>query len=286
MSIHDPAQNYPGSIAAEIAILLGIRGPVMTVSTACTSGADAIGLALAQIRAGTVDAALAGASEAPLFPLLFASFDRLNVMSRWSGPPAAASRPFSADRDGFVLSEGAAVCMLESEKSARKRGATILAELAGFAATCDGYHHLLQLPSGEEAARAIRLALADAGAAVSDVDYVSAHGTGTRPNDPLETAVVKEVFGERAGRIPVTSIKSMTGHLMGACGALELIAGVETLLHQTVPPTINLDVADPACDLDYVPNSARRMPVRTLVSNTFGFGSRNAVLVLRAANQP
>lgn len=276
-----PAQNYPGVVASEIAILFGIKGPAITVSTACTSGADAIGLALSQIRSGAVDAAIAGASEAPLFPVLFASFDRLGLMSRREGPPAGASRPFSADRDGFVLSEGAAVCVLERESAAQKRGASILAELGGFGATCDGYHPLRQLPSGEEAARAVQLALCDAGAAIDEVDYISAHGTGTRPNDQIETSVIKQVFGQRARAIPVSSIKSMTGHLMGACGALELIACVKTLGDGIIPPTINLETADPFCDLDYVPNEARPARVRTVVSNTFGFGSRNAVLVLR-----
>jgi 3-oxoacyl-[acyl-carrier-protein] synthase II len=277
-----PAQNYPGAAASEIAILLGIRGPVMTISTACTSGADAIGLALSQLRAGVLDAALVGASEAPLFPLLFAAFDRLALMSRWAGDPARACRPFAADRDGIVLSEGAAVLLLETERAAAARGARALAELAGFGATCDAYHQLQQLPSGEEAARAIRLALGDARASVDEIDYISAHGTGTPANDPLETTAVKQVFGERAHAIPISSIKSMTGHLMGACGALELIACVKSLVDGVLPPTINLESRDPACDLDYVPNEARRASVRTVLSNTFGFGSRNAALVVRA----
>jgi 3-oxoacyl-[acyl-carrier-protein] synthase II len=203
-------------------------------------------------------------------------------MSRRAGDPAGACRPFSLDRDGIVLSEGAAVCVVETESSARARGAGMLAELAGFGATCDAHHHFHQLPSGEEAARAIRLALRDAGADTGDVDYISAHGTGTPANDPIETLAVKQVFGTRARAIPMSAIKSMTGHLMGTCGALELIACVKTLTEGVLLPTINLSSPDPACDLDYVPNEARSARVRTAVSNTFGFGSRNAALVLKA----
>jgi 3-oxoacyl-[acyl-carrier-protein] synthase II len=279
-----PAHSYPGVAASEVAIQMAIKGPVMTVSTACTSGADAIGLGLAQIRAGMVDVALVGASEAPLFPLLFAAFDRLGLMSRWQGDPREACRPFAADRLGIVLSEGAAVCVLESEASAKQRGARILAELAGFGATCDAYHQLHQLPSGEEAARAMRLALRDADVDPGEVDYISAHGTATPSNDPIETSAAKQVFGERAHSIPMSSTKSMTGHLMGACGPLALIACVMAINKAMVPPTINLSVRDPACDLDYVPNRARAMPVRTAMSNTFGFGARNASLVLKAVS--
>ncbi len=277
-----PAQNYPGVIASELAILLGINGPAITVSTACTSGADAIGFALAQIRAGVVDIALAGASEAPIFPMLFASFDRLGLMSRREGSPSGACRPFDVARDGFVLSEGGAVCVLERESSARRRGAAMFAELAGFGASCDAHHHLHQDPSGKQAARAIRSALSDASIAPDAIGYISAHGTGTRANDPIETAVIKHIFGQRAYDIPVSSIKSMTGHLMGACGALELLACVKTLTDGILPPTLNLTTPDSACDLDYIPNVPRQARVRAVLSNTFGFGSRNAALVLQA----
>ncbi len=277
-----PAQNYPGVLASELAILLGLNGPAITISTACTSGADAVGLALAQIRAGVVDVALAGGSEAPIFPMLFASFDRLGLMSRKNENPAAACRPFDLGRDGFALSEGAAVCVLESETYARSRGASLLAELAGFGASCDAYHHLQQDPSGRQAARAIESALRDAGAGVEDIGYISAHGTGTRANDTFETAVIKQVFGKRAYDVPMSSIKSMCGHLMGACGALELVACVKTLTDGVVPPTANLAMPDPDCDLDYVPNNARAASIGTILSNTFGFGSRNAALVVRA----
>jgi 3-oxoacyl-[acyl-carrier-protein] synthase II len=174
------------------------------------------------------------------------------------------------------------MCVLEAEDAARRRNAPILAELAGFGATCDAHHQLHQLPSGAEAVRAMRLALCDAQIGPSEIDYISAHGTGTPANDPIETAAVKQVLGERAYAVPMSSIKSMTGHLMGACGPLELIASVKALREGVLPPTINLDVADPTCDLDYVPHRAREARVRSVMSNTFGFGSRNASIVLRA----
>lgn len=277
-----PSQNYPGVIASELAIQCGIRGPAMTISTACTSGADAIGLGLSQLRAGVVDVAIVGASEAPLFPALFASFDRLGLMSRRPGDPAEASRPFAKDRDGFVLSEGAAMCILERRPHAERRGASMLAELAGFAATSDGHHHFHQLPSGEEASRAMREAMDDAAVDPSEIDHVSAHGTATPANDPIETRVIKLTFGARAAQLPVSGIKSMIGHTMGSSGAFALLASVRTLQNGLMPPTINLHDPDPECDLDYVPNHARRKSLRVVMSNTFGFGSRNAVLVIKA----
>jgi 3-oxoacyl-[acyl-carrier-protein] synthase II len=277
-----PAYNHPGVLASEIAILVGIRGPAITIASACTSGADALALALCQIRAGVVDIAIAGASEAPLFPTLFAAFDRLALMSRREGNPAAACRPFSLDREGIVLSEGAGMCVLEAENFARRRGACLIAELAGAGATSDAYHHFQQRPDGEEAARAIEIALADARVSPNDVDYISAHGTGTPGNDAIETIVIKRVFGARAHAIPVSSIKSMTGHSMGACAGVEAVACAKTICEGVIPPTINLEVADPACDLDFVPNVARCAVSNVVLSNSFGFGSRNAALVFKA----
>lgn len=277
-----PSQNYPGVIASELAIQTGIHGPAIAISTACTSGADAIGFALSQLRAGIVDVAIAGAAEAPLFPALFASFDRLGLMSRWRGDPAKACRPFARDRDGFVLSEGAAVCVLETHASATKRGVPLLAELAGFAATSDAYHHFHQLPSGDEAVRALRDAMRDAAIDVRDVDYVSAHATATAANDPLETKIIKTAFGDHSSRIAVSALKSMIGHTMGACGVFAAIASILALRKGIVPPTINLCESDPECDLDYVANEPRCRSLRVAVSNTFGFGSRNAVLVFKA----
>ena len=277
-----PAQNYPGAVASYVATLMGFKGPAITVSTACTSGMDALGYAMSQIQSGAVHWAIAGASEAPLFPELFAAFDRLGLMSRWNGDPRRACRPFSADRDGIVLSEGAAICVLEAEEAAAARGATALAEIVGFGATCDAYHPLQQLPGGEEATRAITIALENARMSPGDVDYVSAHGTGTPQNDRIETLVVKAALGSRASMLPVSSIKSMTGHLMGASGALEVLAAVKTLTEGVIPPTINLDISDSECDLDYVANVSRPSHVRTVLSNTFGFGSRNASILLKA----
>lgn len=277
-----PVQNYPGVVASYVATLMGFNGPAITVSTACTSGMDALGLAMSQIQTGAVDCAIVGASEAPLFAVLFAAFDRLGLMTRWHGDPGRACRPFAGDRDGIVLSEGAAICVLEAEETAASRRATGLAEVAGFGATCDAYHPLQQLPGGEEAARAMTIALETGRTSPDDVDYVSAHGTGTPQNDRIETLVVKVALGARARAVPVSSIKSMTGHLMGASGALEVLAAVKTLTEGIIPPTINLDISDSECDLDYVPNVSRRVPVRTILSNTFGFGSRNASVLLKA----
>jgi 3-oxoacyl-(acyl-carrier-protein) synthase len=275
--------QFSGSFPSEVAIALDLRGPALCVSTACTAGADAVGLAYAQIASGTLDAALVGGSDAPVFPILYAAFDRLGALSRWTDPPERASRPFSADRTGFVLSEGAAMLVIEAAEVAEARGARIYAELAGFGATTDAYSQLAPAPDGVQAARALALALAHADVSANDVDYVNAHGTGTPKNDATETLVLKTVLGERAYRIPVSSSKSMLGHLIGASGAVELVIAALALHHGVVPPTINVSEPDPACDLDYVTEGARRMPLRTVLSTSFGFGSRNAALVLRAA---
>jgi len=274
--------QYPGTLASDVAIALGLRGPAYAVSTACTAGADALGLALAQIASGVLDGALAGGSDAPIFPLLYASFDRLGALSRLNDPPGRACRPFSRERSGFVLSEGAAVLMLEAEEIALARGAQIYAVLAGFGATCDAYHHLAPAPDGEQGARAVRLALAQAGLSPEEIDYVNAHGTGTPKNDATETLIMKKVFGRRAYEIPISSTKSMIGHLIGASGAVELLVTTLALRHGVVPPTINAGEADPECDLDYVTDGARRRSLRAVLSPSFGFGARNAALVVRA----
>jgi 3-oxoacyl-[acyl-carrier-protein] synthase II len=275
--------QYPGSLPSEVAIALGLRGPAYSISTACTAGADAAGLAYAQIASGLLDAALVGGSDAPIFPLLFAAFDRLQVISRLNDPPERASRPFSRDRNGFALSEGAGVVLLEAEEIARERGARIYAELAGFGATTDAYHHLQPAPDGEQAVRAIRMALEHAGVAPHEIDYVNAHGTSTLKNDATETAILKQIFGERAYRVPISSSKSMLGHMIGASAAVELIISALTVHHGVAPPTINLSEPDPDCDLDYVTEGARQLPLRTVLSTSFGFGSRNAALVVRAS---
>jgi 3-oxoacyl-[acyl-carrier-protein] synthase II len=223
---------------------------------------------------------LAGGSEASILPIAMAGLNSMTAMSTRNDDPQRASRPFDATRDGFVIGEGAAVLVLEELEFARQRGATILAEAVGYGSTNDAYHISAPAENGAGAARCMQLALADAGLAVDDIDYINAHGTSTPLNDKSETAAIKSVFGEQAYRIPVSSTKSMTGHLLGASGALEAVVGVLTLQEQTLPPTINYQTPDPACDLDYVPNQARRAQVDHIMSNSFGFGGHNAVLIL------
>lgn len=273
--------QYPGSLPAEVSIALGLRGPSYSISTACTAGADAAGLAMGLIASGVLDAAIVGGSDAPIFPLLFFSFDRLQVVSRLNDPPAQASRPFSRDRCGFVLSEGAGAVMLEAEDAARDRGARIYAELSGFGANSDAHHHLHPSPEGQQGVRAVQQALKHAGISPADVDYVNAHGTSTAKNDGIETSILKRALGEHAYRIPVSSSKSMLGHMIGASAAVELIVSALTVHHGVVHPTINLTEADPECDLDYVTEGAREVAPRTVLSTSFGFGSRNAALVVR-----
>lgn len=277
--------QYPGTLPSQVAIALGLHGPALALGTACTAGADSVGVAVGQIASGMVDAVLAGGSDAPIFPLLFSSFDRLGALSRLNDPPERASRPFSRERSGFVLSEGAGVVMLEAEDVARARGARVYAELAGFGASCDSYHQLAPAPEGEQGARAVRLALEQAGVRPHEVDYVNAHGTSTPKNDAVETVIFKRVFGEHAYRVPISSSKSMLGHLIGASGPVELIISALAIHHGIIPPTINRGEPDPECDLDYVMEGARPARLRTVLSTSFGFGSRNAALVLRAPSQ-
>jgi 3-oxoacyl-[acyl-carrier-protein] synthase II len=277
-----PALSYPGVVATQLAISLGVRGPAMCISSACTSATDAIGIAWMHIRQGLIDRAIVGGTEAPLTPILFAAFDRLGVMSRENDNPARASRPFAADRDGFVMSEGAGICILEAEELACERGTAALVELAGYAATSDGFHPFSPLPTGEEGLRAVQLALDQAETDPEQVDYVSAHAIGSRPNDPIELDILRNVVRDDLWRVPVSAIKSMTGHTMGAAGALELIACVRAIETQTLPPTMNLAPDDPKnLGADLVPDEPRRAKVDVTLSPTFGFGSRNAVLVIR-----
>ncbi|MCC6766406.1 MAG: beta-ketoacyl-[acyl-carrier-protein] synthase family protein [Deltaproteobacteria bacterium] len=273
--------QYPGSLPAEVAIALGLRGPTYAISTACTAGADAAGLALGLIASGMLDAAIVGGSDAPIFPLLFHSFDRLQVVSRLNDPPERASRPFSRDRCGFVLSEGAGAVVLEAEEVARERGARVYAELAGFGASSDAHHHLHPAPDGRQGARAIEQALRYAGVGADEIDYVNAHGTGTVKNDVVETSILKQALGEHAYRLPVSSSKSMLGHMIGAAAAVELIISTLSIHAAIVPPTINVVEPDPECDLDYVTDGARALAPRVVLSPSFGFGSRNAALVVR-----
>lgn len=278
-----PALSYPGVVATQLAISFGVRGPAMCISSACTSAVDAIGMAWMQIRAGLIDRAIVGGTEAPLTPMLFAAFDRLGIMSRENDNPARASRPFAADRDGFVMTEGAGACILEAEDAAAERGAAPLAEIAGYAATSDGFHPFSPLPTGEEGVRAIQMALEHADLTPEDVDYVNAHAIGSRANDPIELEILRHVFGERAATVPVSAIKSMIGHSMGAAGALEAIACVRAIQTSTIPPTVNLRPEDIECGFDLVPDVGRRIEIGVALSPTFGFGSRNAVLVVEQA---
>ena len=267
--------------AGLIAIDYGFKGPAFSVSSACASGADGIGLAWTLIRSGVIDAAIAGASEATITPVGVASFDRLNAMSRRNEDYSMTPQPFDLGRDGLVMGEGAAALVLERESSARQRGAVILAELAGYAATADAYHITAPSEDGIGGARAISLALEAANVNLDEVDYINAHGTATPLNDASETKAIKAAFGELAYRIPVSSTKSMTGHMMGATGALEAIFCVQAVRDGVMPPTIHYQTPDPQCDLDYVPNQARTKELRVAISNAFGFGGHNAVLVIR-----
>ena len=265
-----------------IAIKHGAKGPNMVVTSACASSANAIGEAMRMIRNGDADAIVAGGSESGILPLAVAGFAVMQAISARNDDPEHASRPFDAERDGFLPAEGAAFVILESLSRARARGARIYGEVAGYGATADAFHITAPAESGEGAARAMQLALQDAGLTPADIDYVNAHGTSTPLNDAMETLAIKSVFGERAYQVPVSSIKSMLGHLLGAAGAVEGIASLKTIETGIIPPTINYETPDPACDLDYVPNKARDAEVHTVISNSFGFGGHNASLVFSA----
>jgi 3-oxoacyl-[acyl-carrier-protein] synthase II len=268
--------------SGNIAIQYGLRGPNFCVVSACASGNNAIGEAFANIVCGRSDIMITGGAEAALTPVGLASFCAARSLSTRNDDPPAASRPFDRDRDGFVLSEGAGVLVLEEEGHAKKRGARIYAELLGYSATDDGYHITAPLPDGDGAAAAMKLALADAGLAPEKIDYINAHGTGTELNDLAESSAIKHIFGKHAYKIPVSSTKSSIGHLLGASGAVELIVCVEAINKATVPPTINLENPDERCDLkmDYVPLEARQAKINYALSNSFGFGGHNACLVV------
>ncbi|MCK6526744.1 beta-ketoacyl-ACP synthase II [Myxococcota bacterium] len=265
-----------------VSILVGARGPNVSHVSACATGSHSIGEAADAIRAGRADVVLAGGAEAPLTPIAFAGFGKMKALSERNSEPERASRPFDAGRDGFVMGEGAGVLVIEELEHARRRGARILAELAGYGANADAHHITAPAPGGRGAARCMRLTLADAGVAPEEVGYVNAHGTSTPYNDSAETAAIKEVFGDHARRLAVSSTKSMTGHLLGAAGGLEAVISVLALHRGVLPPTINLEVPDPECDLDYVPGTAREQRVRAVMSNAFGFGGTNACLLFRA----
>ncbi len=267
--------------AAQVSITLGVKGPSLCTTSACSSGSDAVGVGYELIKRNDCKVVLAGGSEAIINPLGITAFNALKAISTRNDDPKGASRPFDAERDGFVISEGACVLALESLENAKTRGAQILAEVIAYGASADAFHVTQPAENGEGAARAMRLALRRAGLTPRDIDYINAHGTSTPLNDKAETAAIKSVFGEQAYRVPISSTKSMTGHLIGAGGAAEAAFCIMAIRNSIIPPTINLTHPDPECDLDYVPNVARKAKVSTALSNSFGFGGHNSVLIVR-----
>ncbi len=270
----------PDTAPGMVAIHLGVRGPNMAIVAACATGTNALGEAAEVIRRGHADAILAGGSEAVIVPIAMAGLGVMQAMSTRNEEPERASRPFDLNRDGFVMGEGSVVLLLESLEHAQRRGARILAEVSGYGTTNDAYHISAPAIDGEGAAACMRVALEDAGMSIDRIDYINAHGTSTPLNDKSETAAIKTVFGERAYQVPVSSTKSMTGHLLGAAGALEAAVCVMALQDQIMPPTINYETPDPECDLDYVPNRAREAQLEHVMSNSFGFGGHNATIIL------
>lgn len=272
-------RGMPNSVANHIAIAFGLGGPNSTISNACVSSGEAIGNAYQQISIGNLSTAICGGTESLLWESVMAAWCKLRVMSTNNENPSCASRPFDLNRDGMVMADGAGILILEELQQAKSRGATILAEIIGFGASCDAFH--VTAPNTQGQSRAICAALNDAKLSANDVHYISAHGTGTQLNDSTETQTIKEVFGDRAYEIPITAQKSMTGHAIGAAGAMEIIATTLCLQKDMLLPTINLHTPDPACNLDYVPNKARSKTIDIALSNHFAFGGANAALVLQ-----
>ncbi|MGX1777509.1 beta-ketoacyl-[acyl-carrier-protein] synthase family protein [Nocardia brasiliensis] len=275
----------PSSFAAEVAELVGARGATTVISTGCTSGIDSVGYAVELIREGTADVMVAGATDAPISPITVASFDAIKATSPRNDEPGTASRPFDGTRNGFVLGEGAAVFVLEELESAKRRGARIYAEIAGYATRSNAYHMTGLRPDGIEMAEAIRVALHEAEMNPDEIDYINAHGSGTKQNDRHETAAFKRSLGQRAYEIPVSSIKSMVGHSLGAIGSIEIAASILAMTHNTVPPTANLHTPDPECDLDYVPLTAREHVTDAVLTVGSGFGGFQSAMVLARAER-
>ncbi|HEX6594520.1 MAG TPA: beta-ketoacyl-ACP synthase II [Bacillota bacterium] len=270
----------PDMAAGQVSIQLGAKGVNSCTVTACASGASSIGDAFKAIQRGDVDYMIAGGTEAPITSMAFAGFSSMRALSL-NEDPTKASRPFDKNRDGFVMGEGAGVIVLETLESAQQRDAKIYAEIVGYGATGDAYHITAPAVDGEGAKRAMQQALEDAGVSPSEIDYINAHGTSTELNDPYETSAIKNVFGKHAERLAVSSTKSMTGHLLGAAGGVESVICLKTMETNTIPPTINYETPDPACDLDYVPNKSREQEVNAVVSNSLGFGGHNVSLVFK-----
>ena len=265
----------------QIAIKWNLKGPNQTIVSACASATDAIGMALRIIQSGMADIMIAGGTEASICDLPLAGFSKIRALCNEANPPQSASRPFDKDRSGFVMGEGSGMLVLETEEHAISRGATILGELAGYGATNDAYHVTQPAEGGAGAVLAMQLAIEDAKAKPEDINYINAHGTSTPFNDKNETSAIKTVFGNHASTLKISSSKSMTGHLLGASGGVEAIAGLKVIEQQIIPPTINYNTPDPECDLDYVPNKAQKAKVDFVLSNTFGFGGHNAVIAMR-----
>ncbi|HEV2359050.1 MAG TPA: beta-ketoacyl-ACP synthase II [bacterium] len=276
-----PMMMHNGA-AAVVSMLIGARGPNFSIASACATGGHAIGEAMRKIQRGDATAMLCGGTEAALTPLSLAGFCAEKALSTRNDAPEKAVRPFDLHRDGFVMGEGAGVVVLEAWEHAERRGARIYAELAGYGASADAFHITQPDPEGEGAALAMRRALRDAGLAPHEIGYINAHGTSTPLNDKFETIAIKRVFGDAAPRVPVSSTKSMTGHLLGAAGGVELIAAVLAVARGWLPPTINYETPDPDCDLDYIPNVARAARITTAMSNGFGFGGHNSILIVRS----
>jgi 3-oxoacyl-[acyl-carrier-protein] synthase II len=269
----------PNAAAGEIAIRYGLRGMTLSVASACATGTNAIGEGAELIRRGAAEVMICGGSESPMHPLALAAFGNMQAVSTRNDEPERASRPFDADRDGFVMGEGAGVLILESREHAQRRGAHIYAEVVGYGASSDAFHITAPDEDGAGAALSMERALRDAGLDPQDIEYINAHGTSTPLNDATETRAIHKIFGRHAERVPVSSTKSMIGHLLGAAGAVEAIACVKSLETGVIHPTINYETPDPACDLDYVPNQARQTHPRTALSNSFGFGGHNATVI-------
>jgi 3-oxoacyl-[acyl-carrier-protein] synthase II len=272
----------PNAASGQIAMELGFSGPNACITTACAAGAHGVGEAYRYIKHGMADLAVAGGTEAAVTPLALAAFAQMQALSR-NPDPARASRPFDADRDGFVIAEAAGILILEEEERARARGATVYAELAGYGTSADAFHITQPEPQGAGAVIAMQMALTDAGEEAEAVDYINAHGTSTQLNDAAETRAIKKALGDHAHRVAISSTKSMTGHMVGAAGAAEAAVAVLAIREGVIPPTTNYETPDPECDLDYVPNEARKQDVRLALSNAFGFGGQNAVLAFRRA---
>ena len=272
---------FPGGALGQVSVEFGIRGHSNTISSACAAGSDSVGYAFYVIKNDLADVMITGGAEAPIVPLTFGAFCLISALSTRNGEPTKASRPFDKERDGFVMCEGAGILILESLDHAIKRDAHIYAEMISYATTNDAYHMAQPLPTGEQAKKSMELALQAAKIDPTEIDYINAHGSSTVLNDKTETKIIKQIFGENSYKIPISSNKSMIGHALGAAGSIELIASVLTIKHQFIPPTINYEFPDQECDLDYVPNKARKATVTTVLKNSFGFGGKNSNIIIR-----